>query len=56
MLKASFCDYSNVYIIITIIIIIISIIIIKRTISIANTAVAVAAYFVHWFKFAKMPD
>ena len=49
MLKASFCDYSNVYIIITIIIIIIiiSIIIIKRTISIANTAVAVAAYFVH---------
>ena len=51
MLKASFCDYSNVYIIITIIIIIIIIsiiiIIIKRTISIANTAVAVAAYFVH---------
>ena len=44
MLKASFCGYSNVYIIITIIIIII---IIKRTISIANTAVTVAAYFVH---------
>ena len=51
MLKASFCGYSNVYIIITIIIviiiIIIIIIIIKRTISIANTAVTVAAYFVH---------
>ena len=45
MFKSSLCDYSNVYIIIIIIITII--IIIKRTISIANTAVTVAAYFVH---------